>query len=717
MSAPTIPTEGEEDVKQKGDESVLQRARDKFTYCKSWYDNAYRNVREDTRFANADARNNDQWPDKVFQQRDGEDRPCLTINKTRIHNRMVINEALQNKASLQIRPVGGEASFEASKVMQSLVDRIEYISKATIHYKRAITHQIEGGVGYATLETGYVDDKSFDQDIYIRGVKDPTCVYLDPDISEPDGSDADYGFVFERLLRKKFNKKYPKFKNKVGTSTLGMDEHWITDDHVLLCMFYERTNNKDELITYTIDGQEPFSGHRSEIDPGLYKEVKVKIQAGELDGNIREVTTLDVKWYLIGGDQIIDKGDWIGKYIPIARLVGEETLIDGKLDLKGMTRYLIDQQRMLNYNASAQIEFGALQSKTPYTGAAAAFEGQEQWKDSNRKAYAFLQFNHLDDEGEALPPQALPQRQQPPTAAPVYAQGMKDAQEQMMMASGQYQAQMGENENAKSGKAISERQRQGDTATYDFTDNQYDFYRHLGVMIIDLIPKVYDTKRVHQILAENGTPTMITIDPDAEETLKEVKKDDAGIEIIFNPTMGEYAVLSDPGPNYATQRQEAWDAGVQILHQNMELVGVIGDQIFRYGDFKGADQIADRLMKEIKATKPYLFDENAEPQLLSLQQQNKRLTELNGELMTKLADEKLKIRGRDEKRDVDAFRADTERMKVQIEAIMEKVLSPAEIAKMQHDITLRAHDHVYSMIEQANAADIAQQAQGTDSAA
>jgi hypothetical protein len=196
-----------------------------------------------------------------------------------------------------------------------------------------------------------------------------------------------------------------------------MDENWITDEHVLLCMFYERTNKKDELITYTPEeGGEPFSGHKSEIEPGLYKIVEAQIRAGELDGNIREVTTQDVKWYLIGGDQIINKGDWIGRYIPIARLIGEETMVDGKLDLKGLTRYLIDQQRMFNYNASAQIEFGALQSKTPYTGAAAAFEGQEQWKDSNRKNYAFLQFNHIDDEGTPIPPQALPQRQQPPTA-------------------------------------------------------------------------------------------------------------------------------------------------------------------------------------------------------------------------------------------------------------------------------------------------------------
>ncbi len=699
-----------------GDERIVYRAQKKWKRCYDRQGKADKYFREDTMFANADSRNNFQWPDRVFQARDGESRPCLTINKTRTHIRMVVNESLQNKASIKIRPTGGKASFEAAQIMQSIVDRVEYISKASIAYKTAITHQIEGGIGYCLIETGYVDDKSFDQDIYIRGCKDPTCVFLDPDIREADGSDANFGFVFEKMPRDEFDAKYPKFKDKVGSSTLGKDDMWLSQDHVMVAMFHERTQAKDELITYiNPDNNERFRGHKSEIEPDLYKVVKAQIQSGELDGQFREVQTQDVKWYLIAGDQVIDRGDWIGKYIPIARVVGEETIIAGELDRKGLTRFLIDAQRMLNYNASAQIEYGALQNKVPYTGAQEAFDGQEGWKDSNIKNYAYLQFNHLDSEGNPIPQQALPQRQQPPTPAPVYAQGMKDAQEQMMMASGQYQAQMGENENAKSGKAINERQRQGDTQTYNFTDNQYDMYRFIGMQVIDLIPKVYDTKRVLQIRAEDGAPKSITIDPDAKEAFNELTSEaEETQEIVFNPAVGEYDVMSDPGPNYATQRQEAWNAISVILQQNMELASVIGDLLFKFGDFPGAQEIMDRLQKEIKATKPYLFDDNAEPQIAALQQQMQRLTALNSDLMTKLADEKLKVRGRDEKRDVDAFRADTERMKVQIEAIMEKVLSPAEIAKMQHDITLRAHDHVYSMIEMNNAADISAQSEGAE---
>jgi hypothetical protein len=48
-------------------------------------------------------------------------------------------------------------------------------------------------------------------------------------------------------------------------------------------------------------------------------------------------------------------------------LVGTETIIDGIWDCKGHTRALLDPQRIYNINSSANVEFGALQTKSPIT--------------------------------------------------------------------------------------------------------------------------------------------------------------------------------------------------------------------------------------------------------------------------------------------------------------------------------------------------------------
>src|SRR5690606_7347840 len=115
-----------------------------------------------------------------------------------------------------------------------------------------------------------------------------------------------------------------------------------------------------------------------------------------------------------------------------------------------------------------------------------------------------------DDEGNLLP---SPQRNSVVAGSQGYVQQMQVAQNELMMASGQYQAQMGENENAKSGVAINARQRQGERATYHFIDNQAIAIRFTGKILLDLIPKVYDTPRVKKIQAQDGSRMNVKIDP------------------------------------------------------------------------------------------------------------------------------------------------------------------------------------------------------------
>ena len=289
---------------------------------------------------------------------------------------------------------------------------------------------------------------------------------------------------------------------------------------------------------------------------------------------------------------------------------------------------------------------------------------------------------------------------------------MEAAERWMMMISGQFQAQMGENDtqSAASGKAIGERQQQGDVATFHFPEHQNDMLRHIGVMLLDLIPKIYDTERTLHIIDDRNEKRWIKIDPNqttAVEQMQFEEKDEEAVRLAFNPSVGEYECVSDPGPDYATQREETWNAMAMILQNNKELVGVASDLLFKYGDFPGADEIMERLQKEIKATKPYLFDDNVEPQMLALQQQNQRLTALNSDLMTKLADEKLRVRGRDERRDIESFRADTER---QGEPRLKRSRNYFSRRSRKHKWSTswkpRAHEHVYSMIEQANQADL-----------
>src|SRR5690349_243525 len=117
-------------------------------------------------------------------------------------------------------------------------------------------------------------------------------------------------------------------------------------------------------------------------------------------------------------------------------------------------------------------------------------------------------------------------------------------------------------------------------------------WRYLGKQLIDIYPKLYDTKRILHVEGQDLSKRIITIDPDQAEAIRKLKKEtETAEEIVFNPNVGEYEVISDPGPNYATQRQQAWDAMTQIIAQNQELTAIMGDLALKNGDFAGAQEM------------------------------------------------------------------------------------------------------------------------------
>ena len=707
--------ERDEPQADRPDRVIVNRALERWKACQEWQGTEDERAREDIKFANGDPRNRWQWPDDVYNQRtsDGSDLPCLTINNTRVHNDMIINAMSKNAYGVKIRPTGGKASYESAKVMQALVQRVEYISKASSQYRKVAEHQVDGGIGYIVISTDYVSERSFDQEIYLKAATDPTAVYLDPWIKEPDGSDAMFGFEFEKMSRKAFNRKYPAWKDRVGAAPLDSAfMSWLTDKEIVLCKYWEKEQIKDLLVGFTDeDGNETIK-LRSELkaDSGkeIYKRLLEQIDNGEIDGQTRSVMRNNVRWYLIAGSELIDDGEWAGKYIPICRCVGRETVIDGTLDRKGHTRPLINAQHMLNYSASVAVETAALAPKSQWIGPARAFEGMEGWKDANVKKYAYLQYNDVDDEAPVeMQKIDAPQRLDPPRPNPAAQQGMQDAERQMMMISGQFEAQMGENDtqSAASGEAIGERKEQGDTATYHFPEHMSDMKRFIGVQLIDLIPKIYDTKRTLAIMDERQEKRWIMIDPtlpSATQDLEHESEDEEAVKMAFNPSVGEYECVSDPGPSYATQRQEAWQAFSLIMQQNQWVASCAADLLFKVGDFPGAEELMERLQKEIKAVKPYLFDNDKDPPMLAAQQQMQKLTALNAELMQKLANKELQIRGRDEKRDIDASNAETNRLKVMIEALARLALTPQQKAQMEHEIAMQSNDHIAGMITATN---------------
>lgn len=646
------------------DERIIAEAKKRFKRCNDWEAQSQTRFVADMKFANGDPDNGWQWPNYLWTQRQDDPngyKPRLTINKTRQHNLLIKNDNKQNKPSIKISPVGSDATFKAAQAWMGIIRHIERTSKATMAYDLASSFQVDGGIGYIRVVTDYIDDDSFDQDIYIKGVKNPLNCYLDPDHQELDGSDSNFGFAFEDVPRDEFLHQYPKMRDKMGNTAVFNDvgqDGWWSESRIRVAEYFTRTMKRDRLVLMrNPEDDKEVIARWSKIP----KEVRDQIDDDTIIRE-REILEHQIKWYKIACDTIIEKPKiWPGRFIPIVPVVGEEVVIDGELDRKGHTRNLKDAQRMYNFWSSSAVEQVALQTKTKWFIPVGSTDNLETyWRAINTNNYPFIPYNAVTEDGNPLPP---PTPIEPPTMAEGFIKGMMVAQSEMMMASGQYQSQMGEQGNEVSGKAINARQRQGDTATYHFIDNLATAIRQVGNIILDIAPHIYDTKQIRQILAEDGTINLLEIDPEAQTAYSEQKREidgQAAVIAILNPRIGRYWVDADVGPNYATRRQEAWNAFVQITTANRELVTTIGDLMFKNADFPGADIIAERLKRLVP---PNVLGEGPTPELQQAQALNQNLQKLYAEALDELAKKNLELKDRSEKNAIERERADSDRIK------------------------------------------------------
>lgn len=686
-----VPIDEIDKLFPKSKDGILRQAKDRFERCEKWESSTRKAFLNDVKFANADSDNGYQWPDKLKQNRDVDQRPNLTINKTRQHNLQIKNEAKQNKPSIKFRPTGGGATYDSAEILESIVRHIEYISKATNAYGTAVSFQVDGGIGYLRVVTDYLDQETFDQDIFIRGVRDPLTVYLDPDAQEPDKSDGRFGFVFDDMPKDEFKHAYPKYAAAAGQAALGKGDGWCDADHVRVCEYFRLIEKSDKLVALPgPDGNKKLY-KKSELDNEVHKAI-----VDDPTYEARDITYNVVEWNLIVGNQVVETKTWPGKYIPIVPVIGEETVINGILDRKGHTRNLKDAQRMLNYWSSAAVEQVALQGKSPYIAPAKAIEGYETyWMSANTVNHSVLPYNAMDDDGNKID---APTRARPPEMAQAYVEGLAMSREQMMEVSGQYQSSMGKESNERSGKAINARQSQGDNATYHFVDNFATALRHVGVIILDLIPKVYDTQRVIQIMAEDGKESEITIDPNAQQAFLAKQQGDVQ-QILFNPNVGKYAVQADVGPNYATKRQEGFNAFSQIITQAPDTLHLIGDLMFKNADFPGADKIAERLQRLVP---PEAMGEGPPAIQVKLQGQLAASQKLLQTTLDEMAEMRLKLKGKDEMREIDVYDAITKRIAV----LIKEEMTPRQVATMTHDLVTAEHQSTLTATSAATSEDI-----------
>jgi len=556
----------------------------------------------------------DQWPVELQNSRNLESRPVITVNKVDNYCRQVCNQQRQQRPRIKVHAMNTHDDMVDAQTIQGIVRHIENNSNADHAYDNAFEYAVRMGWGYFRVRTDYVSEDSFEQEIFIDPIDNPFTVYFDPNSVAPDGSDADRCLITTMMPKKEFSKLYPDASVDGGTSftqrgTGDSQSEWITKEDIRLAEYFYTVREKATLYQLS-DGSSTFAE-----DKDLFARLAA---AGIEVVDQRSSYKKTIKYCKLTAIDIIEEGTWAGKYIPIIPVYGRHIVIGDKRKKFGMIRYAKDPQRMYNFWQTSITEGVALAPKAKWLLAEGQDEGHESdWAQANIKSFPVLRYKQTDIEGRPAP---VPQRLQPePPQAGVMAAaaGVDDDIKAIM---GVFDpAQLGQGN--ISGKALNGQQQQVDLTNYDYYDNLTRSISHCGTIILDLLPKIYDTERVMRIIGDDGKPELLTVN----------QRDSVG-RVLNDMTVGQYDVVMDTGPGYNSKRQEAVDSMLPILAADPSLMQTCGDLVFRNMDWPGADVIADRLA----AANPLAqIDEHSDipPQVqMQLAQGKKQVEELQQQL-------------------------------------------------------------------------------------
>ena len=546
----------------KAQREKLALLRERFESAKSADEENRRLAVEDLKFLHEPGA---QWDEQSKSERGA--RPCYEFNKLRVTVKRIVNDMRANRPAGKVLGTE-EGDKDTAEILEGLIRNVWNVSDGDTVIDHSAEYQVGSGMAAWRIVTKYSSDTAWEQDIAIEGFRNPLCVYVDPAAQDPMYRDARYWFVVSKMAKEVFEEKYPKFETSdfEDGAEWDDDDEWDDGEQVRIVEYWYKEPVRRTVLLLS-DGRT------------VYAE-----EAAELTGvNVlrsRDVMTDVVRMCIASGSAILEEAEWAGSQFPFVMVHGERVCVDGKNMWWGVTRFAKDAQKAYNFSRTLAVETVALAPQAKWWATAEQASGHtEKWAEAHKKNYPFLLFN-------ADPKQpGAPQRMGGAEIPAALVQEIQIASEDIKGVTGIYDASLGARSNETTGVAIRARQQQGEIAVFNYMDNLSKGIRRTWEILIDLIPKIYDTPRMVRLLGVDGAEKFAqvnAINPLTGETVNDLSR-------------GKFDVTVTVGPSFATQRQEAAEIYMALGQSNPAVWQLAGDLIFKATDLPYSDKIAERL--------------------------------------------------------------------------------------------------------------------------
>lgn len=597
--ADELPDRGLAVVTDDGPESEdrMKAIRDRFTVHQTFWSQIHAEGLEDDKFIAGE-----HWAEDVRKQREEDRRPVLTYNLLPSFTRQITNKVRQDRPQIKVIPVesnrgpnpqvanvSGTKDYALADVYSGIIKNIEHVSRASQAYDTALKHGVDHGFGFFYLMNEWSRVDPFVQELVIHRVKNSYTVTLDPEAQEADYRDAQDAFMSVNMKKATFLQKWPDadFTEFANTAMGASYDGWYDPDQIRVVQYYWISYEDDEVVQLN-NGKTIYWSVLKDVFDELHAQAGIYIAKDAAGKEMRKDVKRPVcNWQKMTAKDILEGPlELPFSAIPIFPVLGEEVMVDGRIRYESAIRHAKDPQRSYNYWRTAATEAVALAPRAPWLLTERQVAGHEQlYESANTRNHPYLVYNH--EQGVSPPA-----RQQPAQVAAAELQNAIQDGQDMQTIIGLHDASLGRESNEKSGKAILARQSQGTTSTFQFPDNLARAQEQMGRLIVEAIPKIYDTNRIMRIRLPDDTDDFVELNQSV------VDEESGDIHLVHDIAYGKYDVVMDTGPSYATQRQEAADLQMELLKVlGPDKAGNIVHLIVKNLGVPGSEEVARVLRK------------------------------------------------------------------------------------------------------------------------
>jgi hypothetical protein len=526
-----------------------------------------------------------QWEPEWWERNAG--KPRYTFDMTSPIVDQIAAEIEQADFDIKISPAGGDASKKTANVLDGLVRNIENISGASDIYAHAARNMVATGIDGWRVVQEYVDADCFEQDLIIKPIYNYSeRVWFFPGSQTRDNSDSKGCFVLQAVPVDEYNERFPNGSKASVSSGRTKTGYYQKAETVVIGQIYFAKYEDRELALLS-------NGKVIE----LTDETQLVIDELALSG----VTILETRKRKrrVIYSRLFDGSDWLTEeqrtvfsYVPVIPTYGNFKVIEDKVIYRGVVQKLMDPQRVMNYSLSREIEEGALAPRAKYWMTPKQASGHEaKLKSLNTNPDPVQFYNPDPAAGGGMPPQQSGGAMVNPGLRTI-SEGMRQI---MGQTAGMFAANMGDNPGLQSGVAIKSLQKKGDNGTIKYFRALEIAIAHTARIIVDAIPRVYDTARQVRLLNNDGSFEMQTVN----QTVIDMQ---TGKPVVVNDlSAGKYDVTCSAGPSFQSRMQETVAAITEMAAYDPTVIQTGADILFNNMDSPGMDMIAERKRQQLLA--------------------------------------------------------------------------------------------------------------------